>query len=387
MILTEGGGGIRFADSFWKILYAKSLFFIAFVICAILVYKICRELDINENKSRWASFIYFTSSMAVNSVCLVGNCDSLGAALTLTGLLAYIRNRNSECFFWFVLAFPFKQQSAFIFLPLMLIRDKNFFRTGLKLLAMVIFVALTDIPLRNTPEAMAIKNSFFGGMLLRMSAHKLPFLSSQIAIFPLLYGLLCAWCWLTPEPEAMNDKNTMTLFVSMLSITIALSSVASHPQWFLQLASYMAVAVVYYGRVMKELFLFETVGSLALLGYNFIHYNWVYTPDNAAPMLLYKLAGSPSVRTYSELKSAVLNVSSASQNIGISRIRRLLGGLRSGCGTLYVVCMIVIIFWLCRPQNVDTKIEAGIRPLALGRMFVNMAACCIPLIYFLISAL
>ncbi len=377
---TQGGGGIRFAHSFWKILYGKSLFFFAFVICAILVYKICRELELSENKSRWASFIYFTSSMAVNSVCLVGNCDSLGAALTLAGILAYIRQRDRESFLWFVLAFPFKQQCAFIFLPLMLMRDKNLFRVGFKLFVMAAFVAVTDLPMRTNPEAFAVKNEFFKIMLKRILGEKLPFLSSNVSIFTVLYGLLCSWCWLTPEPESRHDRNTATLFVSMLSIAIALSLITSHPQWFLQLVPYLAISIVYYGKTTKELFIFETVGSLGLLGYNFGVYYWVYSPNNAARILLDKFVASPGISL--KESRALLN-----QSFLWKFFAKAAGKAHSATAGIYAVCMIVIIFWLCRPQNADTRTEFNFRPYAIGRMVLNMAACAIPLALFFLSAI
>lgn len=322
--------------------------------------------------------------MAVNSICLVGNLDALGASLTLAGVLAYVRHRDKEAFFWFILAFPFKQQAAFIYLPLLLLRDKNLFRISFKFIIIALFTMICDLPLRNTPGNLAAKNKFFFGMLARMSMHKLQFLSSEISIFVLLYGLLCIYCCLHKEPENKQEQNTLTLFVAIASITIALSAVMSHPQWFLQLAPYLAIAIMYYGKATKELFLFETVGALGLLGYNFIFYHWVYTPNNAHGMLFSKLIGYKQIISIEAVRSAV--VSGAEPESRAKFLKNMVEAAASSFGAVYTACIIAIIIWLCRPSNVDTECKLNIKPYAVSRMLINMLACYIPLAAFYLSA-
>lgn len=45
-------GGTEYNGNLFKILYGKSLFFFVFLICAFLVYKICREFKVDEDKSQ-----------------------------------------------------------------------------------------------------------------------------------------------------------------------------------------------------------------------------------------------------------------------------------------------------------------------------------------------
>lgn len=140
-------GGSEFNDSMTlRTIYGKSLFFFVFIIAAFLVYKICRALELDEDRSRWGAFMYFTSTMAINSIALIGNLDALGAALTLAGILAYVRKKDFQCFLWFMIALPFKQHAAFIYLPLLLLRNKNIFRVSARFIAMLIFNTICNIP-------------------------------------------------------------------------------------------------------------------------------------------------------------------------------------------------------------------------------------------------
>lgn len=376
-------GGIDYVGNFAKILYGKSFFFIAFTISAWLVYKICRVLNLSDTKSQWGAFIYFTSSMAWNSVCLVGNIDAICTALTLAGILAYLRGRDRECFVWFMMAFPFKQLAAFIYLPLLLLKDKNIFRDALKMIAVAAVNVICNIPVLNCPGAVAAKAMFMRMMIQRLFMRTIPFMSSEVSVFVILYGLLCVYCWLSPIPSDEHKRNHMTLFVAMTSIAVTLSTITAHPQWFLYFAPYLAVAVMYYKKFTKEILLFETLGSLGLLGYNYVQYYWVYVPKCGLNMLLDKLLGHRKIMELSNVKAAITSTTPSGKRL-IDIIRFY---VTSPTGAIYTCCMIVIILWLCRFQNTDSEHDINMRPYALTRLLANAAACYIPLIFFVSTIL
>lgn len=377
-------GGTEYNGNFFKILYGKSLFFFAFLICAFLVYKICREFEVDEDKSQWAAFIYFTSSMAINSVCLMGNCDALAAALTLSGILAYIRHKDFQCFIWFMIAFPFKQHAIFIYIPLLLLRDKNIFRVSFKLIIIAAFNLICNIPIYNTPGALSEKTLFMIWMSERLIANTIPFMSGVLPVFMLLYGMLCAFCYIKHD---YADENSLTLVTAALGITIALSSISlSHPQWYLHIAPYLAIACVYYSRVFKDIMLFETVGSLAMLGYNYIVFNHAYRSVYARNMLLYNLIVKPvqeNSTKFSYENNIVTNLAAIRQPSSGSLIRLP----KAALGSIYIVCMVIMIFFLFRASNTDTHSRINFRPYALARMSLNMIACYIPLMMFVMEAM
>ena len=380
-------GGTEYEGNFFKILYGKSLFFFVFLICAFLVYKICREFDVDEDKSQWAAFIYFTSTMAINSICLIGNCDTLGATLILAGVLAYVRHKNFQCFLWFLIAFPFKQHALFIYLPLLLLRDKNIFRVSFKLILFVVFNFICNLPIYSTPGAVAKKNWFTLWMAERFMVNTIPFLSGNLPVFMLLYGLLCAFCYITYK---YDDEKSLTLIIATLSITITLSSISSNPNWYLQLAPYLAIACVYYSKAAKDVMLFETIGSLALLGYNYIQYNDSYKSNNAISMFLYKLLVKPVYENsakFSYENSIISDVSNTALNTQQSLLRSVIRVPKAACGSIYTISIIILVFFLFRASNVDTESRINYRPYALARMSLNIIACCIPLMIFVIEAL
>ena len=379
--------GTEYDGNFFKILYGKSLFFFVFLICAFLVYKMCREFEVDDDKSQWAAFIYFTSSMAINSICLIGNCDTLGAALILAGILAYIRHKDFQCFLWFMIAFPFKQHAAFIYLPLLLLRDKNIFRVSLKLIIIAGVTLICNIPIYNTPGAAEQKMWFMTWMAGRFMVNTVPFLSGPIPIFLPLYGMLCALCYITNKyTDKHTDENTLTLVTAALSMIITLSSISSNPNWYLQIAPYLAIGCVYYAKAAKDIILFETIGSLAMLGYNYIQFNDSYKSLCARNMLLYKLIVKPVSENSTKFtyeNNIVADLATIKQPSSGSLIRLP----KAALGSIYTVCMIIMIFFLFRASNTDTHSRINFRPYALTRMALNMIACYIPVMIFVMEAM
>ena len=379
-------GGTDYASSFWKILYGKSFFLLMFIVSAFLVRRICREIGLDENKSQWAAFIFFTSSMAWNAVCLVGNLDAICTALTLAGVLAYLRNRNCECFVWFMLAFPFKQLAMFIYLPLLLLRDKNIFRDALKVICIALITTISSLPVMNCPGAALAKAKFLGVMILRLCQNTLPMMSGAVSIFMIIYGLFCYFCWLRKENEDTHSRNAAIIFTAMAAIAITLGSITSHPQWYLYLAPYLAISAMLYAASTERFMFFETIGSLALLGYNFAYFYWVYVPKNAKGMLLDILAGGQeSLYTNHNVLS---NVASEVHNPDkMKYMRMFFETVQSSAGGVYIACMIIILVLLCRKQNLNSDRQLSIRPFALSRLFLNAAACYLPLAVFAYTSL
>ncbi len=374
------GGSEYNASMTVKTIYGKSLFFFAFLLCTFLVYKICRELELDEDRSLWGAFIYFTSTMAINSICLIGNCDALGAALTLPAILAYIRKKDLQCFLWFMIAFPFKQHAAFIYLPLLLLRNKNIFRVAGRFIVMIVFNTICNIPYMYAPEFLFTKNNFSKFMFSKLVEIKIPFLADAVPIFVVLYGLLCVYCYMHEYPQDKHEQNSLTLIIASLGIGITLSTIKVHNQWFLQLVPYLAIACVYYGKAFKDVMMFETIGGISLLGYQYLYLNLNYSTWHAIDMLMYKLLINPADVNASAKFPMENGLASGLSELTIS-------GMKDGFGAVYVVCMIALIFMLCKPKNVDTQSRINIRPYALTRMFMNFAMCYVPLMKLVIEVL
>ena len=55
--------GIEETSNMWTMLYAKSIYIVALIITAYLIYQICRNINISDINSKWASYLFLSSSV------------------------------------------------------------------------------------------------------------------------------------------------------------------------------------------------------------------------------------------------------------------------------------------------------------------------------------
>ena len=99
---------------FWPLFYGKSIYIVALVISAYLIYRICKELGINSQNSIWGSFGFASSILVVTNVCIIGQSDILGIVWILLGILALLQKKEWKFVIYFMIAISFKQFALFI---------------------------------------------------------------------------------------------------------------------------------------------------------------------------------------------------------------------------------------------------------------------------------
>ncbi len=329
---------ITFPQSFWQMLYGKSILLIAFIISAVLVYKICTALDVDRNRSRWGAYIYFSSAMAVTAVGIIGQCDVFAICLTLLGVLAYIRNQDKKFLLWFVIAAQFKQFAVFVFMPLMLLRDKNLLRATGRMLVIVAVGTFCNVLIRRASPYAFTQRTWFtlGKTTTLFNLDKtLSFFNGNVSLFIFALGLLCVYCWFH-EYKDKTDKsevNTQIVFVTLLSMVLMFTSFPSFPYWFMHMTPYLAIAAVYHFRNTERILLFEAVGMAAVIFLNYIIYDWCYTPNNAVNMLIHNALGNPELKNI----NAILN--------GAVTMKRLHNPIiLTSLESIYCVCMYALVY-------------------------------------------
>ena len=179
---------VDFRVSFWATAYGKSLFLLALGASLVLIYKICIEFGINKQRSSLCSFLFLTSALTTTCIGVIGQSDIVSIVFILLGFLNYVRHKNGWFFFWFIVAYPFKQYALFVFIPLLLLRDKNIVRVLVKTATMVVVTWLSNAPVRNDSDILAYKEWFSSAMLAKLLENRLPLLYEGA---PVLVVLLC----------------------------------------------------------------------------------------------------------------------------------------------------------------------------------------------------
>lgn len=401
LYLYNRNTGIDFSESFWQILYGKSLFLLTFVITTILIYRICRELKLDKYKSQWGAFLYFTSVSAMHSVGIIGQCETIGMIFTLLAIIAYLRNENKKFLIWFIIAFPFKFFAFFALLPLLLLRDKNIFRILGKLALIFGVTIISGLPVRSNPAVYARYVDFYLGNFLRLANNTVTFMNAEAPLFFIAFGLLCIYCYFykfideeksfqtetkktETETQISNSKkaNTHIIFILLSSMALLFTIPGSHPYWHINLAAYLSIMMVYNGKETKNLLFFETIGFAALMFSNYIGYRFCYWPSYAKNMFLYKILGSPSFENITD--TPIMQAIKYMMNS-----HKMNHVIRGTFDAVYIISIFTIL-WLCRPNSINNTEECelnNIRRYALSRLFINAMICYIPLFFVIFKVL
>lgn len=363
------GLGIEETSNMWTIVYGKSIFIVALVVAAYMIYKICRNMRISKEQAKWAVFLFMTSVLVLVEVAYIGQLDILGIIFTLLGIYYYQKNDRRKFIVFFMIAVTFKQFPLFIFIPLLLLVEKNVLKIGIDTIIVLGFSKLTGLPFRGDRMAIEVKNGFSETSLECLLGVKAPLYNDTVPVIILLLGAICAFCYIK-KIENQKELEEYSVFIALLSMFILLISFDSNPYWYIQLAPFVAILLVYNSKQYMNLILFETVGMLCLILNQFGANYWCFEPSNGEGMLMTKIFGKAD------------HGLSMFSFAGYVRLDKFSGVLFAG----FIVCMAAFL-WINRPGKMEIDESMSIRPYALLRMLANIGVAYVPILLYVVSAL
>ncbi len=361
--IIMGAKDIDPLSSIFSKLYGKSIYLVALVITIYLIYLICKELKLSKKNSLWGAFIYASSLIIYIAICLNGQTDILGMIFILLGIWAYIKDSRKFFLLFFAIAIPFKQYALFIFLPLMLLKEKRVFYIILNSIAALSISVLSNLFFDSASPAIQIKNSFELDIFNRLTANRLPLLNGSVPTVVVFLVAICVYCYIKKLKDK-EEQDKYTVFIPLLVMGCVFISFESSSYWYIHLAPYLAIMSVYNSSRTKHIMLFETTAMASLTLANYGSRPWAFDINNYRDMFLGKLLGN-----YDVLQTPIL-LGDFCQRIGIIKY----------CGALfgvYVVLLFTVII-ICRPSKIQTSKEVPFRAYTYMRMLINAFIAYIP---------
>lgn len=357
-------------SSFKAMAYGKSIYLVALLITSYLIYRICKALKVEDGYAKWGAYLYFSSILVTSCTGVIGQSDIIGMVFILLGVYYYVCDRMKLFFLFFIIAFPFKQYVLFLFLPLLLLKEKNIIKILFMLGVVYVVDYLCNFPIRNDPDIALQKNVFDMRMLQKLTGNVLPFTQSSVSVIVLFWGAVCSYCYLREYNPVVDEQNKMTVFISLLSMVIVFVSFGSYPYWYVHMAPFISIATVYYIGEAKTIMLFETIGLSALMLANYIRFHWCYDVYNMKDMLMHRLFGSLNIDEYNPIYHHFVG----------TELSVFLGVFDAA----FVLCMMVMV-WLSRPHLRKTE-RINIENLDICiilRSAVYYLLCYIPILLFI----
>lgn len=358
---------IEETSNMWTIVYGKSVFIIAVIAVAYCIYKICVNMQIRKEYAKWAVFLFVSSLLVFVDTGYIGQVDIIGITFILLGIYFYQKKSRWKFVLFFMIASSFKQFPVFIFILLLLLIEKNIVKIVIQTLFVVGFSKVIGLLFPSDTMAITVKNEFSEKSLETLLGVKVPLYNDTVPIIILLFGGMCVYCYLK-KVNNQKELEEFSIWLSLLSMFILLISFDSNPYWYIQLAPYLAILMMYNVKKYNQLILFETVGIACVVLNQFGANYWCFDPSNGEGMLLSHILGIPN--TYFEMD----------RFCAYTRLNSFSGVFFGG----FVVC-IAAFLWLCRPGRNEQARDVCIRPYALLRVLCNAGIAYIPAFLYVLS--
>ena len=224
----------------YVIWYNKIFTSLFYVTSIFIVYKISKNLNFSNNKSKATAYLWATTPIAIFSQFIFGQYDIFTLFFALLGIYFYLKNDNFKFILFFGISLTFKYFTLFVFIILLLQKEKNIFRIAKSCIFVLIPIILEILIYISDP---AFKNGVLGfgasGYIFDLSIKAFYFI--QIKVLLLFWIVLCAYVYLS-ESKYSIEKN-MLYYLALFSFMIFGLSYW-HPQWVIFITPFLALSTV-----------------------------------------------------------------------------------------------------------------------------------------------
>jgi len=242
--------------SSWEIAWAKLLILIVFLISAHLLKLIAREAFPGRPQAqRNATIAYLLSPFAAFSFNVFSGYDVIGVCLTLAGVLYYLRGDRWKFAVYFGLAASAKYFAFILFAPLILLAYKRL--RDLVLLSGVAVLVVASFAAPYLPS-----KSFREDALLMLVQRKVDAPQGPTVLAEVICLIGCVVLW---RIRATRENLARIAILSATTVYgLFFTAVRWHPQWFILLSPFFALAVGLLRRPTRFI-VWESIGFLAYL--------------------------------------------------------------------------------------------------------------------------
>lgn len=201
-----------------------------YMISGYFIYKICMEVGMGGKKSKLCTYAFYTTPIGFFSQFIFGQYDVFTLFFMLIGIYYYFKGKNRLFILFFSFSVPFKYFSLLVFLPLLLLKEKNVWKI-LRAVVLVVIPYAVELLIYYPSEV-------FREYVLGFQATSYIFEATinlteyRISYSIIIFALVCAWAYFT-NIQGRTDWAEWAFFLSGLAIFIAFGISRWHPQWLL----------------------------------------------------------------------------------------------------------------------------------------------------------
>lgn len=346
----------------------------------LLTDKICKLLFISEINRKWCAFIMLSSIFTFNSIVIISQYDVISLVFVLLGVYHYIKGDMKRFVLWFAIATTYKLFSVFVFVPLLLLKEKRVFRVMIYFLISILPMALLKIPfLLFGGSNMSTEISFTVSLAQMIFSNPIGLSIGSVPLFILAMVALCILCYIVKIKS--EDFADWTIYICFLANAVFFAFSYTHPYWIILLVPYMCILIVKNIKYAKINLLLELFMSLSIVVSYMLFFYWCYRVKVLSSLVLPKIFGMPQGLDFS-LPEYIGNLLGTSIEAVTNKLMPF--GLAFFIATIAIFAVINCPTFIKRHENSTSLIESDCidKSVVLWRLAGSTAVCIIPLILY-----
>lgn len=203
-----------------------TLFYMA---CGYLTYKIAMEMGMESKKSKLCAYAFLTAPVGFFSQFIFGQYDSFTLFFILLGIYYWLKNKDYKFVLFFGIGITFKYFALLIFLPLLLLKEKDI-KKIIKQLVLVAIPYVAETLLYSGQSTYHNVTEFDKTQYVFAVGFDTGFF--KISLVVLVFGFVCAWAYFT-KTDTKDDLIRWMLYLCCIVIFAIFGLSMFHPQWLL----------------------------------------------------------------------------------------------------------------------------------------------------------
>lgn len=243
--------------------YAKTIIIFFLVLTAIQVYRIALLISKDNIKAVWSVFSFVFSISVFQTIGVIGGYDVISVFFTLCGIKSYFQNKNVSFLFYFSCAIACKLFAVWVFVPLLLLKNKKIIKVILSLLAgvqmilvpKIVFAVVKFVDAKLQVAQLLGAEEKMSQFDVEVQVNQIVTISHSNIVSEFMWGgegpinapaqptfffytfILWVFCWFYREKLSKYQ----VIFVALLGMSIFFLTCNTYPYWFILLAPYMAI--------------------------------------------------------------------------------------------------------------------------------------------------
>ena len=251
----------------WTVLWYKSFVLIFFTLGIREMIAISKKIGIEEKYRKWMVYIFATSLLVALPVFHIAQSDSIYVFFMLKGFSAYLDDDYKKFILYFALAIDCKYMAVFMFIPLVLLREKRILYIIRDAIIGVILIPVQfvwfkivvwlDKLVYHSNEAVAKLDTVVSGassvqdtgmasyadkvdadnmgflshVYRRMLYFELPAIRKEYvaSVLIVMFALVCIWCYIRKRNEQNRVEDA--LYIGFVSMTLLFAWSSPNPYW------------------------------------------------------------------------------------------------------------------------------------------------------------